>query len=127
MVDSGDKPTLSIDGKPVAVMSFATFTSVDLEPGKHRISLAANANDSEGWNTEGVLETKPGRTYYVAIWHQRQPKPTPSHMYAYGVAGVLMSQLLNPPTGERTVQLESISREIAEFAVTELRKVPPAQ
>lgn len=124
-VDTRDAPTLSIDGRAVAAMRIGSYASVDLAPGKHRIALTANARESKDWSAEADFETAPGGTYYVAIWHQRQPKPVRGDAATYGVVGPLVFQLLNPPSGERAVQLEPVARDIAEYAMTGLRAAPP--
>lgn len=125
-VNSRDNPTLSVDGRSVGILGFASYAAVDLAPGKHRVALAAGATDSKDWNVAADFETKSGTTYYVAIWHQRQPQSAPAFMSAYGPVGELVFQILNQPTGERGVRFEQIPRDIAEFAASGLRAVPSA-
>ncbi len=129
-VDARDNPTLHVNGRPVAVLGFASYTAVTLAPGTHRVSLVAGTNDSKNWNIASEVETKAGVTYFVAIWHQRQPRRTPDAMVPYGALGVLVFHLLdeatNPQMGDRVARFEQITQEVAEYAAAGLRAVPAA-
>jgi hypothetical protein len=125
-VDAKDSPALHVNGRPVAVLRFATYTAVSLVPGKHRVSLDAGPADSRNWNRTADFETKAGETYYVVIWHQRQPRQT-SVLLQYGVIGELISQVSNPQTGEHAIRFEQVSRDVAEFAASDLSAVPAAE
>lgn len=126
-VDSRDNPTLTIDDRMAAAMGFASYTAITLLPGKHRVALVAGPSDSPNWNRSFEFEVKDGATYYVALWHQNQPTPTPSHMTAmYGAMGELVFQALNRPTGDRVVRFEAVAKDVAEYAIAGLRHVPAA-
>jgi hypothetical protein len=107
------------------VLGFASYTAVTLVPGKHRVTLVAGPSDSANWNRGVELEVKDAVTYYVALWHQNQPTPTPGHMAMYGLAGELVVRALNPPTGAAGVRFEVVTKDVAEFAMAGLRLVHP--
>lgn len=124
-VGSRDAPILQIDGRAVAVLGFGSHAVVDLPPGRHRMALVAGAADVTDWAVTADVETKAGVTYYVAVWHQRQPQRAPEYAAPWGAAGALIFQLLNPPTGEHGARFEQVTRDVAEFAASDLRTVPP--
>ena len=85
-VDVRDKPTLYVNSRPFAHLSFGSYAAVPLAPGKHVISLVAGVGESKDWDVSAEFETKPGMTYYVAVWHQRQIERAPEYAVALGPA-----------------------------------------
>jgi hypothetical protein len=125
-VDVRSRPMLAIDDRPVATLDHGTYTSVSLAPGVHKVSLAAGPSDSANWNQSAEFKVDDGVTYYVALWHQNQPTPTPSHISAmYGAVGYLVFQALHPPQGSAAARLEPVERDIAEYGLSGLRFIAP--
>ena len=123
-----DNPTLEVNGKPIGEMSFATYVALDLTPGSHLVSLKPGPTDSPDWQIGAEIRVDAGKTYYFVFWHQRQPARAPEWVVGlYGVAGHLIYQVLNPPSGKDSVQLEIITRDLAEYSVTGLREIRPSK
>jgi len=125
-VDVWSSPMLAIDDQSVATLGHGTYTYVALPPGVHKVALAAGSSDSANWNQSAEFKVDSGITYYVALWHQNQPTPTPSHFTAtYGAVGYLVFQALHPPQGSAAARLEPVERDIAEYGLSGLRYIAP--
>jgi hypothetical protein len=153
-VDRNDRPKLSIDDHPVGTLELGSYTAVSLSPGLHQVELLASAGDSDNWNQKAEFKVDDGITYYVAIWHQNQPRKEPTPRSAIFLGGATGGALVGGATGGALVggatggalggllahvifqslrfskgpeaaQFESVDRSVAEFGMAGLNLVPP--
>lgn len=132
-VGHSEKPSLLIDDQVVAELGHASYTSVSLKPGRHKLELKAGAQDSPSWNTELEFEVRAAETHYVAIWNRNQPGSTKGMIPVYSdaqtfffpIVATAVKEIYTNQIMSRSVHLERVDPDLGRFALSELRFVKP--
>ena len=64
----GERPTLAIDGRVIALLEDNAAISLSLDPGTRIVALTPGTLESSRWNKSVPLNVEPGKTYFLALW-----------------------------------------------------------
>jgi len=68
-VSKHDSPSLLVDGKKIAELSYDSFIDLNMRPGKYKLQLQSGALESSIWDGSWSLNVMANETYYLAIWN----------------------------------------------------------